>query len=74
MNFNFYDNSKMNNIIPYKTAKLMMDMALFTAIHTYKSLGYDTEYVISKSDEIEEDVKRYFMTFCGLHDIHIIED
>ncbi len=74
MKFNFYDNSKMNNIIPYKTAKLMMDMALFTMIQTYKSFGYDTEYIVSKTDEMQEDVRNCFMAFCEMNGIDEVED
>lgn len=74
MNFNFYDNSKMNNVISNKTAKLIMDMALFTMIQTYMSFGYDTEYIVSKADEMQEDVRNCFMAFCEMNGIEGVED
>lgn len=64
----------MRKTITFETAKLMMDMALFTMIQTYKSFGYDTEYIVSKSDEMQEDVKNYFMAFCDMSNIDEVED
>ena len=64
----------MNNVISYKTAKLMMDMALFTMIQTYKSFGYDTEYIVSRADEMQEDVRNCFTAFCNMNGIDEVED
>ena len=64
----------MNNTISFETAKLMMDMALFTMIQTYKSLGYDTEYIVNKSDEMQEDVRNCFMAFCDMNGIDEVEE
>lgn len=60
--------------ITFETTTLMMDMALFTMIQTYKSFGYDTEYIVSKSDEMQEDVRNCFTAFCDLCDINKVED
>ena len=64
----------MNNVISYKTAKLMMDMALFTMIQTYKSFGYDTEYIVTRTDEMQEDITNCFTTFCNMNGIDEVED
>ena len=64
----------MSNTISFETAKLMMDMALFTMIQTYKSFGYDTEYIVSKSDEMQEDVRNCFMAFCDMNGIDEVEE
>ena len=64
----------MNNVISLKTANLMMNMALFTMIQTYKSFGYDTEYIVSKTDEMQEDVRNCFMAFCDMNGIDEVED
>ena len=64
----------MNNIISYKTVKLMMDMALFTMAQTYKSFGYDTEYIVSRTDEMQEDVRNCFTVFCDMNGIDEVEE
>lgn len=64
----------MNNTISFETAKLMMDMALFTMIQAYKSFGYDTEYIVSKSDEMQEDVRNCFTAFCDMCGIDEVKD
>lgn len=64
----------MNNTISFETAKLMMDMALFTMIQTYMSFGYDTEYIVNKTDEMQEDVRNCFTAFCEMNSIEEVED
>ena len=64
----------MNDTISLKTAKLMMDMALFTMVQTYKSFGYDTEYIVSKTDEMQEDVRNCFTAFCDMYGIDEVEE
>ena len=59
----------MDNTISLKTAKLMMDMALFTMIQIYKSLGYDTEYIVNATNEMQEDVRDCFTAFCDMYGI-----
>ena len=60
--------------ISHKTAKLMMNMALFTMIQIYKSFGYDTEYIVSETDEMQEDVRDCFTAFCDMYGIDEVED
>lgn len=64
----------MNNTISFETAKLMMDMALFTMIQTYMSFGYDTEYIVNRTDEMQEDVRNCFTAFCEMNSIEETED
>ena len=64
----------MSNTISFETAKLMMDIALFTMIQTYKSFGYDTEYIVNKSDEMQEDIRNCFMAFCDINGIDEVEE
>lgn len=64
----------MDNVISLKTANLMMNMALFTMVQTYKSFGYDTEYIVSKTDEMQEDVRNCFMAFCDMYGIDKVEE
>ena len=64
----------MSNTISFETAKLMMDMALFTMIQTYKSFGYNTEYIVSMSDEMQENVRNCFMAFCDMNGIDEVKD
>ena len=64
----------MNNVISLKTANLMMNMALFTMVQTYKSFGYDTEYIVSKTDEMQEDVRNCFTAFCDMYGIDKVEE
>lgn len=64
----------MNNVISLKTANLMMNMALFTMVQTYKSFGYDTEYIVSKTDEMQEDVRNCFTAFCDMYGIDEVEE
>ena len=74
MTFNFYDNSSMKNVISQKTANLMMDMALFTMIQTYKSFGYDTESIVNMTAEMQEDVRNCFIAFCDMRGINEVKD
>lgn len=64
----------MSNTISFETAKLMMDMALFTMIQTYMSFGYDTEYIVSRTDEMQEDVRNCFSAFCKMNGIDEVKD
>lgn len=64
----------MNNTISLETANLMMNMALFTMVQTYKSFGYDTEYIVSKTDEMQEDVRNCFTAFCDMYGIDEVEE
>ena len=64
----------MSNTISFETAKLMMDMALFTMIQTYMSFGYDTEYIVNRTDEMQEDVRNCFSAFCEMNGIDEVED
>ena len=64
----------MNNPISLKTAKLMMDMGLFTMIQIYKSFGYDTEYIVNKTDEMQEDVRNCFTAFCNMNGIEEVKE
>lgn len=64
----------MNNTISLKTAKLMMDMALFTMIQIYKSFGYDTEYIVNATNEMQEDVRDCFTAFCDMYGIEEVRE
>ena len=64
----------MKKTITFKTATLMMDMALFTMIQVYKFFGYDTEDIVSDSEFFQNFVRNCFENFCEMKEITEVEE
>ena len=60
--------------ITFETATLMMDMSFFTMIQIYKSFGYDTEDIVSGSEEMQNYIRKCFESFCEMKGIEEVEE
>jgi len=63
----------MKKTITFETATLMMDMALFTIVQIRKANGESTEAIVDSLEEMGEDVRTCFRSFCELNGIEEVE-